>query len=92
MDLLFIALVNLLCLQIHPRTCPVCKADVVQATIANTGDPLAPPLRRNNPLAHRILGRVQVQCPLSEQVCGSNVVCFFVYDSMGCIDRYMCLQ
>jgi len=29
---------------------------------------------------------------VSTVMCGSNVVCVFVYDSMACIDRYACLQ
>ena len=30
--------------------------------------------------------------PIRWTVCGCNVVCVFLYDSMGCNDRYMCEQ
>lgn len=51
------------------RSCPMCKANVVQASVGLSGEPLAAPLRQSNPLAHRILSRVRVRCPLYEQDC-----------------------
>eukprot|EP00041_Stephanoeca_diplocostata_P003292 m.33255 g.33255 ORF g.33255 m.33255 type:complete len:557 (-) comp14219_c0_seq2:1183-2853(-) len=51
------------------RSCPMCNAHVLQASLIPNSDPFAAPLRQCNPLAHRVLSRIRVRCPLYKQDC-----------------------